>query len=60
MVNGDPANFHPVKLGQPAHVVVEPDTSVAKPYNFHHGAQATVFEDRSEGFPITRIGPKWG
>ena len=55
MINGEPAKFHPVKLGQPAHVVVEPDTSVLKPYDFHHGSQAAVFEDRSEGFPIMSI-----
>ena len=49
MVNGDPANFHPEKLGQPAHVLIEPDTSILKSYDFHHGAQAAVFEDLSEG-----------
>ena len=55
MVNEHPANFHPVKLGQPAHVVVEPDTSILKSYDFHHGAQAAVFEDLSEGVPIMGI-----
>ncbi len=44
MVNGDPANFHPEKLGQPAHVLIEPDTSILKSYDFHHGAHAAVFE----------------
>ena len=47
MVDGKPANFHPVKLGEPAQVVVEPDTHVLKPYDFHHGALAAVFQDRS-------------
>jgi hypothetical protein len=55
MVNGDPANFHTVKLGQPAHVMVEPEAIVSKPYDFHHGAQASVSEDRSKGFPIMSI-----
>ena len=55
MINSEPAKFHPVKLGEPGHVVVEPDTSVLKPYDFHHGAQAAVFDDRSEGFPIMSI-----
>ena len=40
MVNGEPANFHPKKLGQPTHVLIEPDTSILKSYDFHHGDHA--------------------
>ena len=43
MVNGDPANFHPVKLGEPAHIEVERDAGVLNSHNFHHGAQRPSF-----------------
>jgi hypothetical protein len=38
---------------------VEPDAIVSNPSDFHHGAQAAVFEDRSEGFPIMSIRRPW-
>jgi hypothetical protein len=60
MVNGDPANFHPVKLGEPGHIELESDAIVSKPYDFHHRTLAAVFEDRSEGFPMSIRRPRNG
>jgi hypothetical protein len=47
MINEYSAKFHPVKLGEPGDVMVEPSAIVSKPRDFHHGARAAVFEDRS-------------